>query len=836
MSLVKRVKRDCRVLCVFFIILSMLMSASAVSYARVPEESEESVILVEDEPGVLDEPEVPEAVIEPEGIAGIEEEIGLPVVEEVEEAEEVVLDPLAYDPSIPAPQSASVDTARITMRIQHSWMTGANFHRWIESYTGDDGLSIWYTDDGTTPSKTNGTRVRVNPTLNANASNGLGTPQAWLLDYKGGTTYTFICYQGDDYGNTYTYTSALNAPRLEIDNNIDPAKQNNSLALTNGLYKKSDLAGGIRLYTDTPTAKIYYLTEPVEYDLTYCDFAVSSIDATTAAEIVSTGTEYTGPISAAALTETNGIAIRAAVTVPGSTLAPVASLFKLRATDDDKFITLRADKDGNYLVDIDEFIAQLSIDEKIMMCGGTGADPVWLLNGYSYPYESHNGGALRWGGPAGGTKAIPRFNIPSLVLADGPAGVRMWKNVTVWMSPAGMGASWNQDLIYKVGERFAAEGEHYAVDICLSPMINIQRNPVGGRNFEFYSEDPYLTGYTTGAYVSGMQDNGLSGNLKVIGLNDYETGRSSGGAYATERTIMEVYLRAHEIGLRESGAHTFMTGYNRINSVRCDSNKWMITDVVRGMWGFKGFVMTDWSSDPGVVSMEAQVDMIQSAARNVNTYRTWINADVAERMPILNRSVKNVLGVLVQTFAFQGAYGVLQPDGTYADGFRIDGRPTVGLTSQDIGQRNLAFGGSDIQKASAVVNKQLADEAIVLLRNNDNVLPLNGNEKVALVSSRLAWKDFFDPRWYGDSASIGDMLLQGTGSAQARFSNSTQDYSMTLVEALNNRGFNVVDWKIDFGALGGNNQAFIDAFENNKPAQGGKKYVYSPECALGTAA
>ncbi|MCL2164995.1 MAG: cellulase family glycosylhydrolase [Oscillospiraceae bacterium] len=374
------------------------------------------------------------------------------------------------------------------------------------------------------------------------------------------------------------------------------------------------------------------------------------------------------------------------------------------------------------------------------------------------------------------------------------------------------------------------------MDICLSPMINIQRNPVGGRNFEFYSEDPYLTGYTTGAYVSGMQDNGLSGNLKVIGLNDYETGRSSGGAFATERTIMEVYLRAHEIGLRESGAHTFMTGYNRINSVRCDSNKWMITDVVRGMWGFKGFVMTDWSSDPGVVSLEAQVDMIQSAARTLNTYRTWVNADVAERMPILDRSVKNVLGVLVQTFAFQGAYGVLQPDGTYADGFRIDGRPTVGLTSQDIGQRNLDFGGSDIQKESAVVNKQLADEAIVLLRNDNNVLPLDGDEKVALVSSRLAWKDFFDPRWYGDSASIGDMLLQGTGSAQARFSNSTQDYSMTLVEALNDRGFDVVDWKIDFGALGGNNQAFIDAFENNKPAQGGKKYLYSPECALGTSA
>jgi beta-glucosidase len=166
----------------------------------------------------------------------------------------------------------------------------------------------------------------------------------------------------------------------------------------------------------------------------------------------------------------------------------------------------------------------------------------------------------------------------------------------------------------------------------------------------------------------------------------------------------------------------------------------------------------------------------------------------------------------------------------------VDGTPTVGLTSQDIGSRHLAFGDSQVQKDSRVVNKQVADEAIVLLKNKDAVLPLKGTEKVALVTSRKAWQEFFNLRWYGDSASVGDVVLQGTGSAQVRFNNSTTDYALNLVEALSDRGFNVVDWKIDFGALGNNNQAFLDAFNNNKPSQGGKKYVFSEEMAKAATA
>ena len=742
------------------------------------------------------------------------------------------------DPTIPAPASgaANVDSNRIILRITHTWFTAANYPRWTSDYSGDDALSIWYTDDGSQPSMENGTRLRINPAVTG--AGVLTTPRAYIMDYKGGTTYNFVCYEGTNrYSNTGTYTTALNTPRLKIDNNINPANQNNVLRLTSGLYKRSDVANGIGLFSDAADAQIFYQTAPVVWNPAISSFEVSSVDNLTAAQLRSSGTVYDGtPISAVGLDETNGIAIRA-ITSTGASTNSTAITYKIRVVDDKDFITLQADKDGNFLVDIDAFIAQLTVEEKLMIIGGVGGDPIWLQNGYNFPVESNNDGILRTGGPAGGTPAIPRFNIPSNVLADGPAGLRMWKNCTVWMCPAGIGSTWNADLAYEVGSRYAAEAEHYAVDICLGPGINNQRNPLSGRNFEYYSEDPYILGLTAASQVRGMQDNGLAANLKHFAANDYESGRSN-SAYATERSLREIYLRAFEMAVEFGDPWTIMTGYNGINAVPTARNNWLTTDVLRGEWGFKGYVMTDWGGDAGVDALAAQTDMSQSGSRanNLATYVTWLSADYPARIPVLNRSVKNVLGVVVKTFAFRGYYGVLKTDGTYTDGVRVDGTPTTGLTREDIGSRHLQFGGSDIQKVSSTINKQVADEAIVLMRNEKNVLPLKGNEKVALVTSRKAWQEFFNLRWYGDSASVGDVVIQGTGSAQVRFNNSTPDYALTLVEALEDRGFDVVDWKIDFGALGNNNQEFIDALTNNPPAQGGKKYVFSEEMARGATA
>jgi len=733
----------------------------------------------------------------------------------------------ALDTSIPTPSGATLDANRILLRVAHTWLTAANYTRWVSDYAGADALSLWYTNDGTDPYKENPSaiRMRINPAVSA--AGALAAPRAYLMDYTGGTTYKFICYNGANWSSIYTYTTAMTAPRLAIDNNINPASTNNVLRLTSGLYKRSDVANGIRLFSDSEGASIYYQTATCTWNPTTSEFGASSVDAVTAATLQTSGILFNpaNPISAAAATETNALAIRVTAVKTG-VAAATAVTFKIRVTDDANFISLKADRYGNLLVDLDAFVAQLTKEEKLMICGGVGGDPIWLQNGYNYPIESNNDGILRTGGPAGGTPALPRFNIPSTVLADGPAGVRMWKNCTIWMCPGGVGATWNADIAVKVGERYAEEAKHYAVDYVLGPGVNNQRNPLSGRNFEYYSEDPYVGGRTAAAQVKGMQSGGLAATLKHFAANDYESGRSS-SAYVSERALREIYLRAFEIAVKESDPRCVMTGYNGINGTSCASNTWLCTTVLRGDWGFNGFVMTDWGGDAGANALNAQVDMSQSGARAATT-----NSPIAT----IDRSVKNVLRVLVKSFAFQGEYGVLQTDGTYADGFKIDGTPVVGLSREDIGIRNIEFGASQVQKDSRVINKMAADEAIVLLRNNNNTLPLAGNEKIALVTSRKAWQEYFNPRWYGDSASIGDVVIQGTGSAQVRFNNSTEDYALTLVEALEDRGFDVVDWKIDFGAIGNNNQAFLNAFYNNMPKQGGKKYVFSEEMAAGATA
>jgi beta-glucosidase len=451
---------------------------------------------------------------------------------------------------------------------------------------------------------------------------------------------------------------------------------------------------------------------------------------------------------------------------------------------------------------IDEIIAALSLEERVALTGGVGGDPTSLLNGSNYPEELNmeNGQpmfsqGLPAGGPAGGTQAIPRFNIPALVLADGPSGVRMWKNSTVWMAPAGLGSTWNAELAGKVGARVAEEAKHYAVDIVLGPGLNMQRNPLGGRNFEYYSEDPYITGQSAAAYVENIQAGGVGVSLKHYVANDSESNRGQGDMILSERALREIYLRGFEIAV-EKKPWTIMTAYNKTNSGNEDGramsgNKFLVTDVLRGEWGFDGFVMSDWGGDyVPPESLEAQMDLGENS-RDTASVHAWINdpaitqGEKERRIGLVNRSVKNILNVLVKTSAFTGVYGALKEDGTY-----------TGLTQRDVSERSNSFGTSDVYKESAVVNKQAADEAIVLLKNALQTLPLAGTEKVALVTSPLAWSELFEGRWYNDSASVGDIVVQGTGSAQIRFNNNTTEYSPTLYDALEGSGFDVVDWRI----------------------------------------
>ncbi|MDR1061678.1 MAG: glycoside hydrolase family 3 C-terminal domain-containing protein, partial [Clostridiales bacterium] len=705
------------------------------------------------------------------------------------------------------------------LQVAHAWIVGDNISARFPGDPTPNAVHVHYTTDGSTP-----TAASLEAGVYAMDMSMWGSTGWWITvtfpQFTGLTDLKVIVALGgqtSDVGELF-----LNMPALTADK-------------ASGLHASAELSAGISFTgdaTSTVGMEIWYNIGTGAFDprtgITD-DASVSEVTTTTNA------IQYTGmPISVSGATETTAFVVKArAVYLGGATPLwgdPVTYSYRSASA----LPQLTPDN-------IDEVIGALSLEERIMLTSGVGGDPTQLLNGKNEPAEVNNDGTPDRGGPAGGTYAIPRFNIPSLVLADGPAGVRMWKNATVWMAPSGMGSTWNPEIPTMIAEKTAQEAIYYAVDIVLGPGINNQRNPLAGRNFEYYSEDPYIAGVTVANYVKAIQAGGVGTSLKHYVANDAESNRSQGSSNVSERALREIYLLPFEMASKEQ-PWTYMTGYNAVNGVNMHANKWLVTDVLRGEWGHEGFVMSDWGGDySGPLSLEAQMDMGQST-RDQDQVRVWIlesgitTAERVRRAELLNRSVRNILGVLVKTSAFRGEYGKLQADGSYADYTKADGTVVKGLTQADIGLRSGEFGGSAVQLAAAEVNKQAADEGIVLMKNKDGALPLAGGEKVALITSRNAWHEQFDPRWYGDSASVGDVVIQGTGSAQVRFNNNTTPYSLSLVEALEDRGFNVVDWKIDAGVYGGNEAAFRAALTDNpQTGRDGNKYVYGTAQADGLA-
>jgi beta-glucosidase len=427
---------------------------------------------------------------------------------------------------------------------------------------------------------------------------------------------------------------------------------------------------------------------------------------------------------------------------------------------------------------VDAVIAGLTLEEKLALTGGIGGDPTVLINN----------------GPAGATYGIPRLGIPGLVLADGPAGVRMRKNATVWMSPTGMASTWNLPLVEEVGRRVAEEATHYAVDVILAPGLNIQRNPLGGRNFEYYSEDPTVTGLVGAAYIRGVQSGGVGTSPKHFAGNDQENFRGKGNVAATERALREIYLRGFEMVSHEQ-PWTYMCAYNALNGTLANANTWLMTDTLRTLWGWNGAVMSDWGADyDPVLSIEAQMDLGEPT-RNAAQVLEWLNdpaideTERARRTALLDTGVRNMLELILKSNAYRGAYGELQPDGSYGES---------GLTQNIINRRSTEFGGSAIQLESAAVNRRLAAEGMVLLKNNGKTLPLKTGTKISLVTSEIAWDELDNPGWYGCTASLGDIVTQGRGSAQVKFNgDGGPAWSPTLRNGLKNGGFHITDWQRD---------------------------------------
>jgi beta-glucosidase len=216
---------------------------------------------------------------------------------------------------------------------------------------------------------------------------------------------------------------------------------------------------------------------------------------------------------------------------------------------------------------IEKLLGQMTLEEKADMLSGTG-------------FES---------------KPLRRLGIPAMKMTDGPLGVRRGK-ATAFPAGAALAATWNTELIGQVGKAIAREAKAKGLNVLLGPCVNIHRTPFGGRNFESYGEDPYLASRMAVAYIKGMQEEKVIATVKHYAVNNQETDRFTVNVKVDERALREIYLPAFRAAVREAGVWAVMGAYNRLNGPYCCANKWLLTDVLKEEWGFKGLVMSDWGA------------------------------------------------------------------------------------------------------------------------------------------------------------------------------------------------------------------------------------------------
>ena len=396
---------------------------------------------------------------------------------------------------------------------------------------------------------------------------------------------------------------------------------------------------------------------------------------------------------------------------------------------------------------IEEVLGAMTLEEKAELCVG--------LIHYAPPAA---GSRNYVPGAAGNTKAIPRFGIPSTVLPDGPAGIRIdptreGSDRTYYGTgfPVGtaIASSWDVDLVENMTAAMGNEVLEYGADVILSPAMNIHRNPLCGRNFEYYSEDPVLTGKIGAAYIRGIQSNGVGTSVKHFAVNNQETNRHENDSRVDTRALREIYLKGFEIAIKEAGPWTVMSSYNKLNGEYTQQSYDLLTRILRDEWGFDGIVMTDWGSKEGTVKAAAAGNDLMMPGNETEVQRL-IDAVKSGELPEadLDRNVKRMLEYIVKTPHFKG--------------YKYSDAPDL--------------------KAHAKVARAAATESMVLLKNEDGLLPLKGTEKVALFG-----------------ISSVDFVAGGTGSG-----NVNKAYVVNMVQGLENAGFTLVESLKDF------NQKYVD--------------------------
>lgn len=242
---------------------------------------------------------------------------------------------------------------------------------------------------------------------------------------------------------------------------------------------------------------------------------------------------------------------------------------------DRKEIMLEDVADGK--ATLDDFMAQMSVDDLIHLLGGQKNQGVSNTFGVGY---------------------MPEYGVPNVTTADGPAGLRIWPHVgivtTAWPCSTMLACSFNTELTEAIGNAVALEVKENNIGIWLAPAVNIHRSPLCGRNFEYYSEDPFLAGKIGSAMVKGVQSQNIAATVKHFAFNNKETNRKNSDSQVSERAAREIYLKAFEIIVKEASPWCIMTAYNKVNGIQCSENEELLNGILRGEWGYDGVVMTDW--------------------------------------------------------------------------------------------------------------------------------------------------------------------------------------------------------------------------------------------------
>ena len=350
-------------------------------------------------------------------------------------------------------------------------------------------------------------------------------------------------------------------------------------------------------------------------------------------------------------------------------------------------------------MDIKALIAQMTLEEKAGLC--SGAD-FWH------------------------TKAVERLGIPRSMVSDGPHGLRKQDEAAdhlgindsikavCFPTACATAASFDPDMLREMGEMIGDSCQHEKLSVVLGPAVNIKRSPLCGRNFEYFSEDPYLTGKMAAAIIQGIQSRQVGTSIKHFALNSQEHRRMSSSSNADERTMREIYFPAFETAVKEAQPWTVMCSYNRINGVYASENPWLLTDVLRKEWGFEGYVMSDWGAvSDRVEGLKAGLDLEMPSSFGVNDQK------IAEAVKA---------GTLDEKVLDQACERILNIVFRYLENAKPD-------TPWD----------KEKQHARAA---EMAAECMVLLKNEDGILPLAKEDEIAFIGE-FAEK----PRFQGGGSS-----------------------------------------------------------------------------------